>query len=143
MKLKLYNTPMGLVPCYNEDYTEKQKLKLGEYYEAEIKLVRNVRFHRKFFALLNLSFQYLPERTQNGFRSVEGFRQYVTVAAGYYDTYYSPRLKEFVEIPKSIKFSSMDEGEFGDFYEKCKDVIWTMIGSYVTAEQFEQQLLNF
>lgn len=134
---------MGLVPCYNEDYTEKQKLKLGKYYEAEIKLVRNVRFHRKFFALLNLSFQYLPERTQNGFRSVEGFRQYVTVAAGYYDTYYSPRLKEFVEIPKSIKFSSMDEAEFGDFYEKCKDVIWTMIGSYVTAEQFEQQLLNF
>jgi len=42
----------------------------------------------------------LPERTQNGFRSFEGFRAYLLVAAGFYDSYFSPRLKEFVEVPQ-------------------------------------------
>jgi hypothetical protein len=74
MRLRLLNTPQGLKPCYDEDYEEKRKLKLGEVYEAEIKLLRNPEFHRKFFALLNAGFSLLPERTQNGFRSVEGFR---------------------------------------------------------------------
>ena len=143
MKLNLLNTPQGLKPCYDEDYDEKRKLKMGEVYEAEIKLQRNPQFHRKFFSLINAGYAFLPERTQNGFRSVEGFRKYLIVAAGFYDLYFNPRLGGFVEMPKSLKFSSMDNEEFERVYEAVKDVIFSLIGESITESQFEESLANF
>ena len=143
MKLQLLNTPQGLKPCYDEDYDEKRKLKIGEIYEAEIKLQRNPKFHRLFFSLLNAGYSLLPERTQNGFRSVEGFRSYLLVAAGFYDTYFNPRLREFVEVPKSLKFSSMDNEEFERMYNAVKDVIFALLGDRITERQFEETLANY
>ena len=143
MKLQLLNTPQGLKPCYDEDYDEKKKLKIGEIYEAEIKLQRNPKFHRLFFSLLNAGYSLLPERTQNGFRSVEGFRSYLLVAAGFYDTYFNPRLREFVEVPKSLKFSSMDNEEFERMYNAVKDVIFALLGDRITERQFEETLVNY
>lgn len=143
MKLQLLNTPQGLKPCYDEDYDEKKKLKIGEIYEAEIKLQRNPKFHRLFFSLLNAGYSLLPERTQNGFRSVEGFRSYLLVAAGFYDTYFNPRLREFVEMPKSLKFSSMDNEEFERMYNAVKDVIFALLGDRITERQFEETLANY
>jgi len=131
------------MPLYDEDYEAKKKLKNGEVYEAEIKLVRNYKFHKKFFALISAGYSLLPERTQNGFRSTEGFRAYCIVAAGFYELYYNPRLKEFVEIPKSLKFSSMDNAEFEEVYERVKDVIFGLLGSRITEEQFNTILSNF
>ena len=45
MKLLLLNTTSGLKPMYDEDYEEKQKLKIGEVYQATIKTVRNYELH--------------------------------------------------------------------------------------------------
>lgn len=144
MKLTLYNTPTGLKPVYDADYDEKKKLKVGEYYTADIKLIRNPKLHRMFFALINLSWEYLDERQRRGFReSVDLWRQYVTVAAGYVETFYSPKSKSFVEYPKSIAWDRMDEAEFRDLYERVKDVIFAIIGRWVTPEEFEQNLANF
>lgn len=143
MKLNLLNTPSGLKPLYDEDYEEKRKLKLGVVYSAEIRIPRNYKFHKKFFALLNTAWAYLPERTQNGFRSINGFRQYLTVAAGHYDTFFSPSRKEFVEIPKSISFGSMSEEEFEELYENVYRVIFSIIGKYVNEEDFKTNLANF
>lgn len=143
MKINVLNTPHGLVPITDEDYDEKKRLKLGTIYSAEIKVPRNYKFHKKFFALLNTAWAYLPERTQNGFRSIDGFRQYLTVAAGHYDTFFSPSRKEFVEIPKSISFGSMSEEEFEELYENVYRVIFSIIGKYVNEEEFKTNLANF
>lgn len=143
MKLNLLCTSHGLVPMYDRDYELKKRLKVGTTYVADIKVSRNVQFHRKYWALLNTAWSLLPERTSNGFRSLEGFRAYVTVAAGHYDLYYNPRLKEFVETPKSIAFDRMDEAEFEDLYERTKDVIWGLISDKVTEEEFYNTLSNF
>jgi len=143
MKINLLNTPQGLRPLYDEDFDEKKKLRMGQIYAAEIRVPRNFEFHKKFFALINAGYSLLPERAQNGFRSVEGFRQYITVAAGYYTTYYSPRAKDWVEIPKSISFASMDEAEFSKCYDAVKDAIFAVLGDRVTEEVFERVLMNF
>lgn len=145
MKLMLQNTAVGLVPLYESDFDEKRKLQIGQVYMAEIKVARNIRFHRKMWAMLNTAWSLLPEKTQNGFRSFEGFRAYLLVAAGFYDTYFSPRLKEFVEVPKSMSFASMDEVEFNECYERVKDAIWAVLQPRVriTQEVFEQYLANF
>lgn len=143
MKMNLLCTPQGLVPLYDRDYDLKKKLKVGQTYVADVKVVRNLSFHNKFWALLNAAWSLLPERTSNGFRSLEGFRAYVIVAAGFYDVYFNPRLKEFVEIPRSISFEKMDEIEFSDLYDRSKDVIWGILGKYVSEEDFERCLINF
>ncbi len=145
MRLLVQNTAVGLVPLFDNDLDEKRKLKVGQVYQADIKVVRNINFHRKMWAMLNTAWALLPEKTQNGFRSFEGFRAYLLVAAGFYDTYFSPRLKEFVEVPKSMSFASMDDAEFSDCYEAIKNVIWSILSSRVsiTQEVFEQYLANF
>lgn len=143
MKLNLLCTQHGLIPMYDRDYDVKKRLRVGCTYVADIKVSRNVQFHRKFWALLNTAWSLLPERTSNGFRSLEGFRAYVTVAAGFYELYYNPRLKEFVETPKSISFDKMDEVEFTELYERVKDVIWGMIKDRVSEEEFDSVLSNF
>lgn len=143
MKLNLLNTPHGLVPMYDADYDERKKLRLGQTYVADIRVPRNYQFHKLAFALINAAYACLPEAAQNGFRSVDGFRQYITVAAGYYDVFFNPRLCDWVEIPKSWSFSSMDDAEFREFYDRLKDAIWGVIGQYVTEEQFETILANF
>lgn len=143
MKLNLLCTQQGLVPMYDEDYDLKKRLKIGQSYVADVKVARNVGFHRKYWALLNAAWSLLPERTSNGFRSLEGFRSYVIVAAGFYELYFNPRLKEFVEVPRSISFEKMDEVEFSELYDRSKDVIWSIIGRYVSEDDFERCLINF
>lgn len=143
MKLNLLCTQQGLVPMYDEDYDLKKRLKVGQSYVADVKVARNVGFHRKYWALLNAAWSLLPERTSNGFRSLDGFRSYVIVAAGFYELYFNPRLKEFVEVPRSISFEKMDEVEFGELYDRSKDVIWSIVGRYVSEEDFERCLINF
>lgn len=145
MKLSLLNTPHGLVPMYDADFDEKRKLKVGQVYLAEIRVPRNYAFHKKAFSLLNTAWALLPERTQEGFRSVECFRDTITVAAGYVDVFYDLKRKSYCETPKSWAFDKMDEAEFSDLYERMKDVIWGILSSRVgiTQEMFEQYLANY
>lgn len=143
MKLLLYNTFQGLVPCYDKDYDEKKKLKIGEYYESSIKLVRNIKFHRKFFALINLSWQYLPEHSTNFFKKVDLWREYVLILAGYTEPYYSPTEKKWLEKAKSISFDAMDQAQFDDVYNDVSRVIFQILSDYITEEDFNKHLSNF
>lgn len=143
MKLMVLNTPRGLVPIGDDDYEEKKKLKLGETYAVEIKLVRNVDFHRKYFALIAYSWEFLTEQEQVTFRSKENFRKYLEISAGHCDIFYHPKLQDFVEMPKSIAFDKMDNAAFSDLYERVKDVIFSLIGERVSRSEFERLLMDF
>ena len=143
MKLLVINTPRGLVPLGDDDYDEKKKLKLGQTYSVEIKIARNVDFHRKYFALISYAWEFLNEQETERFRTKENFRKYVEVAAGHCDVIFHPSLQEYVEIPKSISFGKMDNAEFSNLYQRVKDVIFSIIGNRVTQDQFERLLLDF
>ena len=143
MKLIVVNTPRGLVPFGDDDYDEKRKLKIGETYTVEVKVARNIDFHRKYFALIAYAWEFLNEQEIATFRNKENFRKYLEVAAGYCDLFYHPRLQEFVEIPKSISFGKMDNTAFSDLYSKVKDVIFSIIGERVGAKEFERLLIDF
>ena len=143
MILNLLCTARGLIPLYDEDYEEKKKLRIGQTYRADVKVPRNYKFLQKAFALLNAAWELMDEGQIAAWRSKEGFRNYLTVAAGYYEVYYNPRLREFTEIPKSWSFDSMDEAEFNGLYDRMKDVIFAVLGDKVTEEIFETVLANF
>ena len=143
MKLFLYNTPSGLKPLYDDDFDAKKKLKIGQVYQVEIQLARNYELLKKAHALVNLAWEYLPERQTAGFRSKENFRKYLTVAAGFTDLFYSPKLKDWVAAPRSWSFGSMSEEEFQELYEGIYREIFRIIGRYVSEEEFKANLSNF
>ena len=143
MKLLVANTLRGLVPMGDDDYEAKKKLKLGQTYSVEVKVVRNVDFHRKYFALVAYAWEFLTEQEIANFKTKENFRKYLEIAAGHCDVLYHPRLQEFVEIPRSISFSSMDNASFSDLYRRVKDVIFSIIGNRVTQDEFERLLIDF
>ena len=143
MKLLVVNTLRGLVPMGDDDYEAKKKLKLGQTYSVEVKVVRNVDFHRKYFALIAYAWEFLTEQEIANFKTKENFRKYLEIAAGHCDVLYHPRLQEFVEIPRSISFSSMGNASFSDLYQRVKDVIFSIIGNRVTQDEFERLLIDF
>lgn len=137
------NTPRGLVPYGDDDYEEKKKLKIGETYSVEIKVVRNLDFHRKYFSLISYSWEFLNEQETANFKTKENFRKYLEISAGHCEVIYHPRLQEFVEVPKSISFSKMDNAAFNQLYDRVKDVILTIIGNRVSKEEFEHLILDY
>lgn len=134
MKILCRNTISGLVPLYPADYDEKRKLKLGQDYECDIKNPRNVGFHRKFFALLNVG----HENTSLDM-PFETYRKYMTVKAGFFTAYQTP--KGLFYDPKSINFASMEQDEFEEVYSRVIDKIIEDIGA--TKEEIETALINF
>ena len=141
MKINLLNTSRGLVPMYDYDYDEKKKLRIGEVYCAEVRLQRNYEFLKKYFALINCAWEYLTEPQAEFYKNKEIFRKIIEVVAGHCEKWYSPELKKWVEIPKSISFDKMDNAEFQDLYSRVLDVI--IISLKIDREEFERNISNF
>lgn len=113
-----------LIPCYNSDAEalKKSKLKEGEIYEVEIKKKRNYEFHKKYFALLNLCYD-----NQKQYELFDDLRDYLTVKSGYVrKVVHKNGYEEYKPI--SISFSSMDETEFNELYQKTITVICQFLG---------------
>ena len=144
MKLDLLNTPSGLKPLYDEDYEEKKKLKIGETYQAEVKLLRNASFHNKVLKLLRLAWEFQSEAIRQSYNeNFELFREDVLITSGHCERYFSETRQEFVSRVKSISFSSMEQKEFEDLYERIKDVLFLTFLREVPEEVFIKNLANF
>ncbi len=118
MKILLYKAKNGgIYPAYDEDQNNLRRVKCGEYFTAEIVKPRNILFHRKYFALLNLVME-----NQERYKHLEDLRWDVTIEAGYFYNHVSLH-GEVIRKPLSISFASMDDHEFSTFYNKCIDVI--------------------
>ena len=136
MKIFCKNTATGLIPLYDSDLAEKKKLKLGEIYEMAPKLwkERNLQFHKKFFALVNLGCENSPKDWD-----IDGYRAWVTMLSGWVDVYETEKGK--MAIAKSISFDNMDNDEFAKLYNSAIQVIINDIGA--TEQEIEQNLINF
>ena len=97
--------------AYPSDYEKAKKLKAGEEYFFEVKKSRNIKFHRKAFALFNLVFD-----NQERYTNLEDLRHDLTIAAGYY-TERANLEGEVIREAQSIAFNKMDELAFGEYYD--------------------------
>jgi len=144
MKINLLNTLEGFKLCQDEDYDLKKRLKLGLVYQAEIRLLRNYEFLKKYHKLIAVAWEYQNEKVQEHFHnSKESFRETIQIAAGYTETFYSIKRREWLEKSQSIAFENMKEEEFADLYSKVKDVLYMIFLKHITQEEFEKQLINF
>jgi len=136
MKLLVKKTNGGLKPMYESDYEIYSKIPLGEEFEIEYKKVRNLKFHKKVFALFKLAFE-----NQEAYSNLNDLRRDLTITAGYYTESANILTGEVFKHAKSISFSNMDELEFSDLYESIKSVIIAWLG--VTDEEIETEILQF
>lgn len=123
----LTRTAGGLVPSDQETLAWLEKIKLGAAINAEVRQPRNGKFHRKFFAMLDVAYSNhdWPEtKTPWGRATVNRdlFRRYVIVRAGHYEAALTPHGEVRAE-PKSISWAKMDEAEFSKLYSDVLDVI--------------------
>lgn len=87
-QLQLIKQTQGiLIPATPEtsDFLQS-KCKLGAVLEADFKLVRNPAFHRRYFALLNLGFEYWEPTggaiSSNERRLITGYAKYLAAYGG-------------------------------------------------------------
>lgn len=144
MKINLVVTSEGFRCATDDDYEKKKTLKRGTVVQCTILEYRNYRFHRLYFSLINLSWEYLSEQQRAFFKdNVDAFRKTVEVAAGHYEPVYSVARQSWLEVPKSIAFDKLDEASFHQLYEKVKSVIFSMFIPDVSKDAFEYELRNF
>ena len=127
MNANLVKTLSGMLPADPDSDKWYRKRKLGAVIRVKATEIRNYGFLKKFFALLNLGFEYwqpgeiscnygVPEKNFNQ------FREDITILAGYF--YVVHRLDGSSRVKaKSISFDKMEEDEFTSLYSNVLDAL--------------------
>jgi len=137
----------GLVPDGAEASEWFSKAKPGARVIAKVTIPRNGRFHRKFFAMLNVAYQNWDKpQIDTPFGpaecSYDAFRNDVVVMAGYHELRGNTR-GEWRLKAKSIAFANMDEAEFQKLYSAVVDVILAKFLTNWTGEDMDRAVENF
>jgi len=111
----------------------------------KVKSMRNYKFHKKYFALINFAFEHWqPEKIKDDIvdgivpkKSFTRFRKDLTILSGYYDQ--EIRLDGSLRIvAKSISFVNMNEADFHELYSNTIDVILDKILTNYTKEKLDE-----
>jgi len=103
------------IPAYPADDHESKKVKVGT--EVKATRARNVKYHRKGFALLNLGFE-----NQDTYDNFEVYRQVITIKAGFVTWVKGKDEKEY-PFPNSLSFDKMNAKQFEDWYAAILEII--------------------
>ena len=122
MLLNLVRTENGLTPIDDDSVKQIKKLAIGTNIYCDYKPRRNMKLHKKYFALLNAVFM-----NQEHFKSVDNVHEAVKYRAGYYETIIPFIGDPFIKT-KSISFHSMDGLEFESFFNVAIDVCVELVG---------------
>lgn len=114
---------------------------LGEGVKVRVSGARNIKFHRKFFAMLRVAYDlWEPPEVNSDYgepqRNFDRFRQDAIILAGYYDVVIRVNGETRIEA-KSISFGSMDESDFQTLYGKVIDVVLQKVLTRTDRADFE------
>ena len=114
-----------------------RKFPAGEIYEVEIKRPRNLKFHRKAFALMQLAYE-----NQENYTEFDKFRRALVIEAGYFDDL---RLLDGTTVreAQSLSFAKMDEDDFGKLYNALINTILRVVLPGVGRPELEAQVEQF
>lgn len=112
----------GLVPCDEETVKLYNKMDYEEEINPDYKPRRNMKFHRKYWALLNAVII-----NQEHYKTVDNLHEAIKFKGGYYETVIPLDASPFL-VTKSIAFHSMDAQEFEDFYSVALDECLKLVG---------------
>lgn len=112
MKALFRKTLHGLAPGDPQAEEMLSKWKLGDQIMVEARKPRNPYHHRLAMACAQL----VVENTDR-YKNIDHFLAAAKVYAGHCDRFETAK-GEVVLVPKSISFASMDQTEFGPFFDK-------------------------
>lgn len=150
MKINLIKQEQVLIPVTPSDEDKISSIKSGQFLEVDIKQKRNLKFHRKFFAMLNIGFEaFEPDQKdykgQVAVKNFDRFRKDVIILAGFYDATYDIQGNLKLEA-HSISFGKMSEDEFNKVYNACCNVLLLKVLHNYTREDLDsvvEQLTRF
>jgi len=139
-----------LIPADAEAVEAVTKFKLGRPFRAIVKMVRQYKFHQKYFTLLDFAFDlWEPEiptyKGQIVQKEKEEFRKNIIILAGYYKVVFDVNGNLKLRA-RSISFAKMDQDEFEKLYSATVNVILEKILTNYTKDDLENtinQLLSF
>lgn len=123
-----------------DDHEALLKLPTQRDFKIEVTLSRNLKFHKKYFALMRAGYDYMDDgrRAELGIWNPETLRLRVQMDLGLFDLWIAPHdLPGGIEAgtpllkPQSISFASMDETAFDRMY---RGAIGVLIGKYTTNQ---------
>jgi hypothetical protein len=134
MKLyaKRHNNALHPTDKYSREALEKIT---GEV-EIQVKQPRNIQFHRKFFAMLNVAFE---NRQAGEFGDLDVFRKTLLMQAGFYKIINAIGDKILIEA-ESISFANMDNQGFVEVYNKVLDIILNEYMPGIEKPEFEAEV---
>lgn len=97
-------------------------MKPGAWIRVEWSTPRSGPQHRKMWSLLRL----IVDNSET-YNSVERALVAVKIAAGFFDPHVDPITGEVQKVPQSIKYESMEQGDFNHFFEQAVTATCTHI----------------
>lgn len=128
MDIHLTRTLSGLVPADEEAKQIMRRWKIGETLKCAVRKPRCYTNHKRYFALLNLTFE-----NQEKYRNFEHFRKAVQIAAGHVDELITLD-GELLLMPKSISYDALDELEFSKVFAETMAVCAGILGDLDLGE---------
>ena len=131
-----------LVPAYDKDRERFNLVKENEIVVCDLDDRRNLRFHRKYFAMLNFVFENMSEDLRERIPSVQVLRSEIMRIMGKVEVYYTLDGKRML-TPESIAFANMGAKRFERVYSETIDVCLKYFLPETKREDFQLELLNF
>jgi hypothetical protein len=128
----------GLRPTNLEDEEKLKSLPTDWEGYVTLKYPRNLKFHKKYFALIELGFD-----NQDRYKSKDHYRKLMQMKAGFYEVVKTD--KGLLPLPLSISFDSMEEYEFQDLYNRVIEQIALNLGlgDDILKREVEEKLNGF
>lgn len=150
MEVSLIKQGGAFVPADEQSAEAMCSIKAGKALRCKVTQMRNYRFHKKFFALLDIGFDaWEPvDQEYKGLpvqKNRERFRKDCIIAAGYYDAVSNINGDVRAEA-KSISFGRMSEEEFSKLYGAVVQVLLTRVLKNYTREDLDSvvdQIVGF
>jgi len=135
-----------LVACDDQCREYLSKKKDGALIQGAFTSPRNPDFHRKFFSLLNYSFDcWQPSEIDCKYgtpeKNFETFRDFVIIRAGYHTIAFTPD-GSFKPVADSISFANMEQDDFEKLYSNVINTILKYILTNYTKTDLDDVVMN-
>lgn len=137
-----------LAPADDEARDTARKWKIGALLRLEAKQMRNGAFFKKWWALVQLGYDYWSEtcvpmeyKGKPVLPNFDRFRKDVTIMAGFYEPTWNLKGEMRVD-PESLKWSSMSEERFTQLYDATINVLLKMVFNGKNAREWSEEDLR-
>lgn len=140
-RIHLKRTLTGFVAADEPSLSLLRRYKVGEVYRADVVKPRNYQHHKLCMALLNLTFEHLPEKYARSYPTFNLFRYAVALECGHAESFVSLQ-GEILTLPKSISYDAIpDDVEFGRVMAAMMTVCAQILG--MSAPELEPEVAKY